>query len=131
MIKNISTVSCLTINDTLRFNSIKKSIYATGFSWLTGDFCEDTFFCPGKIIEEHGQFVRDNYLSIDENGNNIGFGHSSEYGLITSSLVFHYLNETQINMIIERVKLETKNNAGNCFNKLSKNTLDDIICKRL
>ncbi|MEI6152792.1 MAG: carboxypeptidase-like regulatory domain-containing protein, partial [Deltaproteobacteria bacterium] len=63
-----------------------------GLAFVTGSFCAQTFYPPGKVADFFGfQYLRDNDLS--------GMGHNTDFTTLTADPILVLLNDVQLKIL--------------------------------
>ena len=63
-----------------------------GLAFVTGNFCAQTFYPPGKVADFFGfQYLRDNDSS--------GMGHNTDFTTLTADPILVLLNDTQLQIL--------------------------------
>ena len=63
-----------------------------GLAFVTGSFCAQTFYPPGKVADFFGfQYLRDNDLS--------GMGHNTDFTTLTADPILVLLNDAQLKIL--------------------------------
>lgn len=79
----------MTIDQTISGQAQAMTIAFDGLAFVTGSFCAQTFYPPGKVADFFGlQYLRDNDPS--------GMGHNTDFTTLTADPVLALLNDAQL-----------------------------------
>jgi len=79
----------MNIDNTVSDQAQSMTIAFDGLAFVTGSFCAQTFYPPGKVADFFGfQYLRDNDPS--------GMGHNTEFTTLTADPILVLLNDTQL-----------------------------------
>jgi len=79
----------MTIDQTISDQAQSMTIAFDGLAFVTGSFCAQTFYPPGKVADFFGfQYLRDNDPS--------GMGHNTDFTTLTADPILVLLNEAQL-----------------------------------
>ncbi len=91
----------ISIDQAISDEAQMKTIAFSGLAFLTGDFCSDTFFPPGKVSDFFGfQYLRD----ITPNG----FGHNTEFAGKISDSVLSILTDAQVQTLVTLANMQAE-----------------------
>jgi phosphatidylethanolamine-binding protein (PEBP) family uncharacterized protein len=83
------TVPSMNIDQTISDQAQSMTIAFDGLAFVTGTFCAQTFYPPGKVADFFGfQYLRDNDPS--------GMGHNTDFTTLTADPILVLLNDTQL-----------------------------------
>ena len=79
----------MTIDQTISDQAQAMTIAFDGLAFVTGSFCAQTFYPPGKVADFFGfQYLRDNDSS--------GMGHNTDFTTLTADPILVLLNDAQL-----------------------------------
>ena len=79
----------MTIDQTISDQAQSMTIAFDGLAFVTGSFCTQTFYPPGKVADFFGfQYLRDNDPS--------GMGHNTDFTTLTADPILVLLNDAQL-----------------------------------
>jgi phosphatidylethanolamine-binding protein (PEBP) family uncharacterized protein len=91
--------SGMSIDDTISDEAQSMTIAFDGLAFLTGSFCAQTFYPPGKVADFFGfQYLRDNDPS--------NLGHNTEFTTLSADPVLAVLTEAQVNVFVTLAEQE-------------------------
>ncbi len=84
-----NTGASMNTEQTISDQAQSMTIAFDGLAFVTGNFCAQTFYPPGKVADFFGfQYLRDNDPS--------GMGHNTDFTTLTANPVLVLLNDTQL-----------------------------------
>jgi len=88
------TSASMTTEQTISDQAQSMTIAFDGLAFVTGNFCAQTFYPPGKVADFFGfQYLRDNDPS--------GMGHNTDFTTLTANPVLVLLNDTQLQTLAD------------------------------
>ena len=82
----------MTIADTISDQAQSMTIAFDGLAFVTGSFCAQTFYPPGKVADFFGfQYLRDNDPS--------GMGHNTDFTTLTADPILVLLTDAQLTIL--------------------------------
>ena len=82
----------MTINQTISDQAQAMTIAFDGLAFVTGSFCAQTFYPPGKVADFFGfQYLRDNDPSA--------MGHNTDFTTLTADPILVLLNDAQLKIL--------------------------------
>jgi phosphatidylethanolamine-binding protein (PEBP) family uncharacterized protein len=94
-----SALAAMTTEQTVSDQAQAMTIAFDGLAFLTGDFCSQTFYPPGKVADFFGfQYLRDNDPS--------GMGHNTDFTTLTADPVLALLKDAQLTILSDLAAAE-------------------------
>jgi hypothetical protein len=95
--ENLTSDDQYTIEQTISDEAQRNTISFDGLAFLTGNLGSQSFLPPGKVADYSGfQYLRDNDPTK--------LGHNTSFVTIISYNILNILNDSQINMFVERAQ---------------------------
>ncbi len=86
--------SSMNTEQTISDQAQSMTIAFDGLAFVTGSFCAQTFYPPGKVADFFGfQYLRDNDLS--------SMGHNTDFTTLTADPILVLLNDTQLKILTD------------------------------